>query len=96
MWVVTTAVSVPAGTTVEDLRDALEEGAVPVARGLAGLRSATWTISDDRTHGLGFHVFDSEDAARQRHASYEIGSSAPGGVTITDAGLFEVLIDVHM
>lgn len=94
MWVVTTTVSVPPEATAESLRSALEEAAVPVVRELAGLRSATWTISEDHTHGLGFYVFDTEGAARQRFSNYEVGSAAPGGVTIVDVGLFEVLVDI--
>lgn len=95
MWVVTTTVAVPSGTTIESLRSALEESAVPAVRQLADLRSATWTIAEDGSKGLGFYVFDSEDAARSRAASYEVGASAPGGVTITDVGLYEVLADVR-
>ena len=95
MWVVTTTVSVPSEATAESLRAALEEAAVPVVRELAGLRSATWTIADDHSQGLGFYVFDTEDAARQRAANYEVGAAAPGGVTILDVGLFEVLVDVR-
>lgn len=95
MWVVTTNVAVPSGTTPESLRAALEESAVPAVRVLTGLRSATWTISDDGTRGLGFYVFETEDAARQRMSTYEVGASAPGGVTIESVGLFQVLVDVR-
>ena len=93
--VVTTTVSVPADATVESLRTALEEGAVPVVEQLDGLRSATWTVSEDRTHGLGVYVFDTEEAARQRAAGYEVGAGGPGGVTIDAVGLYEVLVDVR-
>jgi len=95
MWVVTTNVSVPSGTTPESLKAALEESAVPSVRALTGLRSATWTISDDGTHGLGFYVFETEEAARGRHATYEVGGAGPGGVTIQSVGLFRVLADVR-
>ncbi len=95
MWVVATIVSVPPDATPESLRAALEEAAVPVVRELAGLRSATWTIADDHSHGLGFYVFDTGDAARQRASNYEVGAAAPGGVTILDVGLFEVLVDIR-
>jgi hypothetical protein len=95
MWVVTTNVAVPPDATPESLRVALEESAVPAVRALAGLRSATWTISDDGTHGLGFYVFDSEDAARQRLATYRVGDPGPGGVTIESVGLFEVLTEAR-
>ena len=95
MWVVTTSVTVPAGTSAESLRDALEESAVPTVRSLTGLRSATWTISDDGTHGLGFYVFDTEEAARERAAIYQVGAPAPGGVTIVGAELYRVLVDVR-
>lgn len=64
-------------------------------RELAGLRSATWTIAEDHTHGLGFYVVDTEDAARQRAANYVVGAAAPGGVTILDVGLFKVLVDIR-
>lgn len=95
MWVVTTNVAVPSGTTTESLRAALEESAVPAVRALTGLRSATWTISDDGTSGLGIYVFEAEDPARQRLATYEVGAPAPGGVTIESVGLFHVLVDVR-
>jgi len=95
MWVVTTSVSVPSGTSAESLRAALEDAAVPVVRTLPGLRSATWTISADGTHGLGFYVFETEEAARQRAATYEVGAAAPGGVTIVDVGLYDVLVDLR-
>lgn len=95
MWVVTTNVSVPSGTTTESLRAALEESAVPSVRALPGLRSATWTIADDGTRGLGFYVFETEDAARQRHATYRVGDPGPGGVTIESVGLFQVLTEAR-
>lgn len=95
MWVVTTNVSVPSDTSPDSLRAALEESAVPAVRALAGLRSATWTISDDGARGLGFYVFETEEAARQRLATYEVGGSGPGGVTIESVGLFQVLADVR-
>jgi hypothetical protein len=95
MWVVTTTVSVPPEATAESLRLALEEAAVPAVAELAGLRSATWTIAEDHSRGLGFYVFETEDAARQRAATYEIGAAAPGGVAIVDVGLFEVLVDIR-
>ena len=66
---------------------------MPAVRALAGLRSATWTISDDRTAGVGIYVFDDEAAARARAESHVVGSTAPGGATITDVSLLKVLID---
>lgn len=94
MWVVTTNVTVPPGTTADSLRAALEDSAVPAVRALADLLSATWTVSEDGTHGVGFYVFATEEAARQRFATYEIGGSGPGGVTIDGVGLLRVLADV--
>ena len=94
MWVVTITVTVPPGASDDELRTALEDGAVPAVRALPGLRSALWTVADDRTTGTGIYVFDDEAAARERAASHAVGSAAPGGATVTDVRLLRVLVDV--
>jgi hypothetical protein len=91
MWAVTTIVSVPPGVAAESLRQALEEAAVPAVRTLPGLRSAVWTLSDDHRTGVGFYVFETEEAARARASVYVVGAEAPGGVTISDVPVLQVL-----
>jgi len=91
VWAVTAVVAVPPGASPEALRSALEEGAVPAARDADGVVSAYWTLSDDRTTGIGFTVFATEDRARARAAELEVGAPAPGGATITAVHLLEVL-----
>lgn len=96
MWGVSTMVTVPPGTTSEDLRRALEDVAVPAVRALPDLRHATWTVTDDHTTGEGFYLFETEAAARARAASYVIGAPAPGGVTIAKVTVLEVLVHIDV
>ena len=94
MWAVVIDVSLPVGSDPQVLRMELLEHAVPVVRALEGLVDATWTISEDRTRGTGFYRFVSQEGAHARAASVGIGDAAPGGATVTNVEVLEVLVDI--
>lgn len=94
MWAVVSIVSVPPGHGVTELRAALEETAVPALRSIDGFLGATWTLSDDRSTGIGFYRFATERGARTRAGSIEVGGAAPGGATVIDVHLLEVVLDI--
>jgi len=91
VWAVVTLVVIPPGADPDALRAALEERAVPAARDSADVVSALWTLSDDRTTGIGVTVYAAEAAARERAGELTVGAPAPGGATITAVHLVEVL-----
>ncbi len=94
MWAVIATVSLPEGASPEDMRQALVETAVPAVGALNGLVDATWTISDDRTAGVGIYRFRTEADARARAATIAVGSSAPGGATVAKVDVLEVLVEI--
>lgn len=94
MWAVIATVALPAGSDPEALRQSLLESAVPAVRALDGLVDATWTISEDRASGVGIYRFQSEQQARERASTIEVGSAAPGGATVAAVALLEVLVEI--
>jgi hypothetical protein len=93
MWAVVTTVTVPEQASTASLRQALSEEAAPLAQSLPGFVRGTWTLSADHRRGIGIVVFTDEESARARLADISVGSMGPGGATITETDLFEVLAE---
>jgi hypothetical protein len=75
-----------------DDRDAsramLNEGLVPVAKGLPGFQSGVWVRSGQR--GMGTIVFDTEENAVAGQAALDANRPAEAP-KITQAGIYEVM-----
>lgn len=93
MWAVLSTVELASGHDPDGLRQALEASAAPAVAAIDGFLGATWTLSEDRTTGVGFYRFTTEAAARQRAGLLKVGDPAPGGATITGVRLLEVVLD---
>jgi hypothetical protein len=94
MWALVVTVSLPLGKRPDQLREDLTESAVPATANLSSLVDATWTLSEDGRKGIGFYRFTSRDAAHARASGVGIGDAAPGGATVIDVEVLEVLVDI--
>lgn len=71
----------------ESAQSQLRDQVVPTVRQAPGFQTGYWMANGD--NGISFIVFDSEEAARS--ASEMVRSAAPGGVTVEEVDVREVV-----